>query len=303
MFYKRKFKSFLFAVLLSFSILFFPTKTFAAITFTISSSQQNITQNEELSISITISGLTSCTTCYLQAAFTSATGSPRYLGYTQHNGGNWYQYISSPSPDTIQSSFFSFQPLGGSWTGTLKAKVDPQDSNYSGSGQYTVKVTRYTGNSSSGPTSDNTFSVNVIDNTPSSTPTPAPTNTPAPTSTPTKTPTPAPTSKPAATSNPKPANTATPAPTAKATPTNTPTSTVTPTRAEAKISASAVLAKKTTKPTETLTPTIPIKNADVLGVSTNIFPQLLIGAGILCLSGCGILGFRIYKKGKIIHEL
>ncbi len=304
MFHKRKFKLFLFAVSLSFFIFFFPTKAFAAITFSISTSQQSISQTDELSITVTITGLTSCATCYLQAAFTSATGNPSYLGYTQQNGGSWYQYITSPSPETIQSSFFSFQPSVGSWTGVLKAKVDTQDSDYVGTGQYIVKVMRYTGNSSSGSWSDDSLAVTVNDNTPSPTFTPAPTNTPAPTSTPTKPPPPTPTSKPAATSTPKPASTATPALTAKATPTHTPTPTPTPTKTEAKITTtSAVLAKKIGKPSKTPIPTLTNKNAAVLGTSTNIFPQLLIGAGVLCFASCGILGFRIYKKGKVIHEL
>lgn len=139
---------------------------------------------------------------------------------------------------------------------------------------------------------------------PTSTPTPSPSLTPTNVPTPTKTPTPTPTSKPTATPTPKPANTATPTPTAKATSINIPTSTLSPTKTTAKItSSSAVLGAKTAKPTKTPTFTpAPSKNVKKIDSTKPIFPQLFMGAGVLCLAGCGILGFRIYQKGKLINN-
>lgn len=137
---------------------------------------------------------------------------------------------------------------------------------------------------------------------PTATLTPTPSLTPTSVPTPTKTPTPTSTPKPAATSTPKPANTATPAPTSKITVTSTPT--ITLLKAEAKItSKSAVLGEKTAKPTKTPTFTpAPSKNVKKINSTQPIFPQLFMGAGVLCLAGCGILGFRIYQKGKLINN-
>lgn len=116
---------------------------------------------------------------------------------------------------------------------------------------------------------------------------------------PTNTPTPTPTNSPTAT----PTKTPTPLPTVKATATIT--QTISPTKIEAKItSSSAVLGAKTAKSTKIPTSTLaPSRNVKKIESTRPIFPQLFMGAGVLCLSGCGILGFRVYKKGKITRDV
>src|SRR3989339_1694323 len=121
-------KIFLFLVFGIFFFLF-PQGSFA-VSFTISSSSQTISKNDEISINILINDLTSCIKCYLQTAFTSSLTNPKYLGFTSDNSGNWYKYLSSPPKETVQSSFFSFEPIEGNWSGVIKAKIDIEDTDY-----------------------------------------------------------------------------------------------------------------------------------------------------------------------------
>jgi hypothetical protein len=188
--------------------------TFAAtVSFSINNLQQ---QGEGFILEVSISGLTSSSCpnngfCYLQAAFTYASGNPRYFGFTKNSSGEWYGYVSSPDPAYIRSTFFAFQPINGSWSGQLTIKPNYEDSNYKGPGTYTVKAWRYTGNSSSASgSSDNTLTVNLLNSTPTPTDTPTPTSTPVPTPTstptltPVKTPTPTKASTPTPTKSPSP---------------------------------------------------------------------------------------------------
>ncbi len=92
---------------LFFLSLFFPTPTFAAISFSISNPQY---QGEEITVDVSLSGLTSSScsaSCYLQGAFTS-TSTTRYFGFTKNNSGNWYEYFGSPDSTVIQATVFSF---------------------------------------------------------------------------------------------------------------------------------------------------------------------------------------------------
>lgn len=183
--------------------LFFPKSASAAISFTISNPVQ---QGEEVSFDVSLSGLTSnsCNegSCYLQAAFTFP--SPiRYFGFTKNHGGELYEYISKPSITYIQSTFFTFQPIDGAWSGQLSLKINFESPYYKGSGEYNIKAWRYSGKTSNGPSgeADNTLTIS-IEESPTPTPTPTPTSTPTPTptqkttSTPTKTPTSTTTPKP-----------------------------------------------------------------------------------------------------------
>lgn len=164
---------------LSILFLFFGVRTGFAVSFTISNPQYN---NSEVTIDVLLSGLTSSSclngVCYLQAAFTSP--SPiRYFGFTKNNNAQWYQYISSPTQSYIQSTFFNFQPIGGTWSGQLTLKVNAEDSNYHGPGSYNIKAWRYSGNSNSASGDSGVISVNIPASIP--TPTPSPNLTTSPT--------------------------------------------------------------------------------------------------------------------------
>lgn len=175
---------------------------YAAISFTISNPQQ---QGDEVTIDVSLSRLTSSScnegSCYLQAAFTQP--SPiRYFGFTKNQSGEWYEYISSPDLSYMHSTFFSFQPIDGSWSGQLTLKVNYESSNYKGPGQYNIKAWRYSGKSTNPSGNTDTLSID-IEGPP----------TPTPTSTPTSTPTPTPTQKITSTPTKAPTSTTTPKPT------------------------------------------------------------------------------------------
>lgn len=269
-----------------FLFLSFPSPTFAAISFTLSNPQY---QDNELTVDVSLSGLTStsCSNsiCYLQGAFT-AQDKTKYFGSTQSTSGQWYPYISSPDPSYIQSDFFSFQPLEGNWSGTIKIKFDPQDAAYKGSGTYTLKVWRYTGKSSS-PAGNAVISVNLASAAP--TPTFIPTSTQTPSTIPTKTPTSKPTpikSGPTATA--KPVATTTPAPAL------TPAKSVIQqsSKEEDNIPTSILGEMVTASPSAS--PTI----AGAKEASFFDLPKLFIGIGFVFLVGSGILAFRRFKNEK-----
>lgn len=171
-----------------------------------------IVSGDEVTLDVEISGVTAKN--YLQGMFTKSTSDPSYFGYTQNNNGDWYKYSGSYSEEEIQLTFFSFIPQDSSWSGQLKVKNDPEDPDYTGPGEYTLRVRRYTGGSDS-PTSEksNDLLVNLSYILPTATPTPTnspvpdPTNTPVPTTTPTKTPTPVPVATKTKTPTPKPTQT------------------------------------------------------------------------------------------------
>jgi hypothetical protein len=174
-----------------------------AILFSISNPQSD---GEKVTFDVSLSGL-SCpnTKCYLQAAFTKP-GNNHYFGFTQNHNSDWYKYNGTPDTSYIQSTFFSFEPVNGSWSGQLTIKVNVEDPDYNGPGSYDIKAWRYTGNSTSyAGSSDNAISADLT----SQAPTPAPT----PTSTPTPTPAPSPTSTTATNSTPSPSPKVTPKPT------------------------------------------------------------------------------------------
>ncbi|HUC94980.1 MAG TPA: hypothetical protein VMR19_03210 [Candidatus Saccharimonadales bacterium] len=197
----------------------------AKATIVFSISNPVVDADDQLEIDASISGLisSSCSTggCYLQAELQSAGG---YFGYTYNNSGEFVDYFKSPgSTDEIKSKLFNFIPVTGAWSGKLKAKNNPQNSNYYGPGNYLLTFRRFSGNSTS-PTSGDSNSLSVsltavlptptLTDTPQSTPTPEATSTPftlktpAPTSPPS--PTLTPTSVPIKTSIPTPLKTQTP---------------------------------------------------------------------------------------------
>ncbi len=147
-----------------------------------------IDQAQEFKLNINFS-CSSCGDSYLRGVFYPSGTS--YFGYTQDNNGIW-----SNAPGSNCTSFFKIAQTdldyGSSWSGEIKFKPDPQSSYYTGPGEYSFKVGRYSSSCSSPlwsteatvaitgpaptPVSDFTPSTSL----PSHTPTPTPTLTSSP---------------------------------------------------------------------------------------------------------------------------
>ena len=163
-----------------------------------------VVSNDEVTIQVEVTDINpsvSCTDskCYLQGMFTKSTSSPSYFGYTQNNSLDWYKYNGTPSEEEIRITFFYFTPTNNSWSRQLKIKNDSADPDYTGPGDYFLRVKRYTGGSSSSAQDSNNLTVGlsyvIPTEPPTSTPTASPTLTPTSTATPTATKTPTPTKK------------------------------------------------------------------------------------------------------------
>lgn len=269
------------------SLLFGITPAFAAITFTASNPQYS---NEEATVDVSISGLTSSSCpnsyCYLQAAFT-APSLIRYFGFTKNHNGQWYEYIGSPDLSYIQSTFFAFLPQNGSWSGQLTLRINPDDADYKDPGTYNIKVWRYTGNSSSAANASDFVTINITGSTPTpiltSSPTPSPTIVPTSTPTPTKTPSPS--------STPKKTTTPAPSPAPTISPTLAPRPTSIPTNSKAARIASVAATTATATPSSS--PVVEVKN------QKQINPFVWIGL-IFIFAGIGSIGYIYLKSnGKI----
>jgi hypothetical protein len=132
----------------------------------------NFDQEIPVEVSLSCSG---CSDSYLRVVF-FPTGT-NYFGFTKNNNGNW---ISTTADKTQYFKISADETKTGTWSGTLNARLDPEDSAYSGSGSYFLKVVRYTaGGSKSGETE--TVSISVTGPSPTLTPVPTPLPTPTPT--------------------------------------------------------------------------------------------------------------------------
>jgi len=158
-----------------------------------------------------ITGAASDSSYFVQAMFTQPDATS-YFGFTWGQKGDWFSYLSSPEPDFIKANFPS---IPSEQTIKIILKPDTESSKYKGPGEYTLKLKRYTGESTSG-TYSNSLSVTLSD----SLVTPDPTQTSAPTT--------SPTSSPTATSAPASTSTPTKTPVITKSPTKTPTVTKTP---------------------------------------------------------------------------
>ena len=175
--------------LLSLFIYFFSSDTVSAAGFTLSSAQTSINAGDEFNVNVNFSiSAANGTIYYLRGAFYQTSGN--YCGFTW-NGSNWYNgpYTANNGWQQLLAATIN----QSSWSGQLKARIDPSDGNCQVSGNYYFKIQRYTNGGSSSFDDQNSLSLNVTiptpTLTPTSTPTPAPTNTPMPTPTPSKIPT------------------------------------------------------------------------------------------------------------------
>lgn len=172
----------------------------ASLTTSISGSSPPYNENSEITIHVIVDiNSTDGATYYLGAAFRRDSGN--YCGLTLSEG-NWVKYGSDGN------KYFKINMQNNKWEGDIKIKIDNSSSSCKESGDYKLKIKRYTENSEF---FDDQPEHTLAFNLPSPTATPTPTNTPTPN--PTSTPTPTPTNIPTPTK--------TPTPTSKLTPTVT----------------------------------------------------------------------------------
>lgn len=195
-------------------LFLFPNTVYSAISLGIS----NIVKEENnYSLDASLSGISATSNCFVQVAIT-APESPHYFGKTWSQKGEWFKYISSPSEEYIAEYFIKMEndtPL------KILFNTESEDEDYKGPGEYLVKLSRYTGNSSSAAGYSNILTFNITDPTPTPEPTATPTPTQSPTVTSTTTPTPTPTPTKTPTPPPTPANVIARSVTTKQTPTST----------------------------------------------------------------------------------
>lgn len=296
-------KILVFILLLFFLVI--PKTVFAAATIAIDNTKTQLQSvDEEYPVDVTLSiNASDETTYYLRGVFYKQD-TTNYCGYTW-NGSTWFK-----GPYSSSEGWKNFLPISitnDTWIGTLKAKIDIDDSGCSTSGTYNFKIQRFTANSGSGTfDTQNEQTVTIVIPTPTASPTSSPT--PSPTSKPSPTSTLTPTVKP--TSTPKPP---TPTPTKAPTSTPAPTKTATPTAAKVLAStATSIKSTSTIKPTAAVFPTavlgestesadsslskddkLPAKNSTS---SNKSFPVIFIVLGIIFISACGIVGFWKFRK-------
>lgn len=251
-----------------------PKSVFGA-SLTNQSGQSSLSPGEEFSVNTTLNiSSANGTTYYLRGVFYK-TGTENYCGYTW-NGSNWYK-----GPYTINEAWKNLllvQINEASWSGVLKAKIDPDDSSCNSSGEYKFKIQRYTDGGSQNFDSQNELVVNVqIPPTPTATSTPEPTATPGPTDTPTPTLTP----------TPKPP---TSTPTLKATKTPTPSLTLTPTATPS----GEVLGEELTQES-TLDQLSDDGNTSTASSEENGDIKRIILPAIAIVAGIGFIGFSIFS--------
>ena len=269
-------------IILTLLYLFFGVSSVFAVTVTISKTPSTIT-DQPFNIDVVVSGAQANTTNYLRANL-FPTGTTKYFGFTFNGSAfaNSSDYSQYPSIN-IDSS--------GSWTGSIQAKLDSDSSYYSGPGNYSLKVRRYTQSGSSYTWSNEaTLAVDL--------PTPSPTPTLTPT--PTPTPTPSPTPKPSATSTPSVSSSVSKTKTTTPTFSPTPTPTLLPSPSSVKIATKITTslptvagASKAAMPSAS-----PISSSSANIAVANqkqINPFIIIGS-LFVIIGISSLGFIIYKK-------
>lgn len=145
--------------------------------FAISSSQSQINSDQSINTTVNLSLSNKPNTkFYLKGAFRKP-GSTNYFGFTKV-GNNWIKNSSTYSdqhPITTDQS--------GNWTGNLEIKADAEDTGYTGSDDYSLKIGRYDSTDSSPSivwaSNELTIKINSISN--QNTDSNSPTATPLPT--------------------------------------------------------------------------------------------------------------------------
>lgn len=276
---KKQFFALFFVCLL----FFIPTSTFAARSVSITSDKNSLFSDEELTLSASMSGFAEGETIYLKGAFFKE-GSTNYFGYTK-NGDSW---IKNSTTATEQRAIQI-----GNFDGVVIVRSDFDDSGYSGSGDYSLKLGFYYitsgGNVSSVNWSSNILSVLLEAPTPTVETTQSfesPATVPAQ---------------------------ATKAPTvAKTTSLKTPTPSKnlpTATKAQksvnsAKITQGVKISSQQAKLKVIQTPTPSSKEVKVLGAKDNNLPAFMIIGGLfLLVAGGSFVGLKIMKEKGLYENL
>ncbi len=283
------------AFIIFFGFLFFSSISVFAATISINNIPSQLNQDQEFTISVTITGAAGNTDNYLRAAFYSDTSKTSYFGYTFNHLGSWYN--GSPSPIDPHNFLQIKIDSSGTWSGDLKAKPDTESSYFKGNGNYYFKIGRYTANATSVTDWSTASLLSIAFPTPTFTPSPTPNPTPSPTRV--STPKPTPTYKPTPTS-------------VKATYIVT---TIPSTQKLAGESGKAITVTTEDIPTSILgegtkaaiTTTSAKKDIEseetkVLGSQGNNIAKFLIIIGVVFIILCGILVFLALKKGSITDK-
>lgn len=272
--------------------LFFPTSVFAS-TFTISSTQTDITDSDQIEIPVTLSiKADDGTNYYLRGEFYQE-GTHNYCGYTW-NGTGWYNgpYTSNGSWKNLLKATIQ----DDTWSDKLFVKFDSGDSACQESGTYLFKVIRYTEDKGSPSSSDNTLTFQVHLPTPTPEETVEPTEQTTPTTQTaivTKVPTPPKTSTSSKTTIPSKTQ---PTSAKMITQTVLAAKTATLSAAQASTFSGLMRYEPTTSPKKspTLTP-------EVMGISQENSSYIFMAiGGAFLLAVCGILGFQKFRESNKI---
>ena len=148
----------------------FNTSLVGAVSVTIPGVLPAIT-DQTFTVSVSVSGASANTTNYLEVDL-FPTGTSNYFGFTS----NGTSFIKNGSPSNCSQYYPIPIDSSGNWSGSVPAQLDTSSSSFTGSGNYSLKVRRYT--SSCGYIWSNEaiipISYSVSSPTPSATPTPTP---------------------------------------------------------------------------------------------------------------------------------
>jgi hypothetical protein len=137
----------------------------APISFSQTPDQLLFFSSNNINVTVQVNGLAANTKYYFKPALYQS-GSSNYFGLTKV-GSAWIKNSQSYS-----DQFSVMTDSSGNWTGEIEFKVDPEDSGFNGTGDYILKVGRYSA-TGTGPTWSNQTTVNVTDDTPEPTSTPS----------------------------------------------------------------------------------------------------------------------------------
>lgn len=157
-----------------FFILFFVFTLFSSKTYAVSISLSDIPPTitiDPFEFTVSISGAKPATTNYLRVDFYKDS-TTHYFGFTK-NGSNFYNgsdYLQFPSV-TIDNS--------GSASAILTGKIDSDSSYFEGSGQYILRVRRYTSSGAYSASEADLASKNITIYAPTPSPTSSPTPSPS----------------------------------------------------------------------------------------------------------------------------
>lgn len=245
--------------------LFSPSHVLAAAQVSINNLPLTVDQSTEFEVDVNFS-CPSCGDSYLRGVFYPSGSS--YFGFTQDNKGNW-----SNAPGSLCVTYFKIAQADlnpeGTWSGKIKFKIDKDSSYYSGPGEYSFKIGRYTPSCISPSVWSSEYVISVTG--------PTPTSTPTSTSVPT---------------------TSTPTSTTTTTPTISPTSIEEEGLEEDLQEDSDINFNLSSSPIPQETKS----DIKVASAKENPLAKIFLSLGMIMLVSCGIVSFWIYRKNQKTSE-